>query len=77
MFVINFSETIESQKETISKYESRLRDLVRAYKGVVKEKDALQKSLSAIGSTEEGQDQGLQEEEDNKTDDASSTTSER
>ena len=35
-------ETIENQEKTIAKYETRLRDVVRAYKGVVKEKEALE-----------------------------------
>ncbi len=34
--------TIEKHETTIAKYETRLRDVVRAYKGVVKEKDALE-----------------------------------
>ena len=33
---------IASQDATIAKYESRLKDVVRAYKGVVKEKEALE-----------------------------------
>ena len=40
-------ETIESQEKTIAKYETRLRDVVRAYKGVVKEKEALEVQCSA------------------------------
>ena len=35
---------IASQEATICKYESRLKDVVRAYKGVVKEKEALEVS---------------------------------
>merc|ERR1719495_1644604 len=34
-------ELIENQKDQLAKYETRLRDVVRAYKGLVKEKDAL------------------------------------
>lgn len=44
-------ETIEEQKATIHKYENRLRDLVRAYKGLTQEKDALDASLKAIQAT--------------------------
>ena len=33
---------LASQDATIAKYESRLKDVVRAYKGVVKEKEALE-----------------------------------
>jgi hypothetical protein len=43
-------ETIDRQTEQLSRYETRLRDLVRAYKGLTKEKEALEKSLSAISS---------------------------
>ncbi|TRY76795.1 hypothetical protein TCAL_07417 [Tigriopus californicus] len=43
-------ETIEEQKAIISKYENRLRDVVRAYKGLAQEKDALEASLKAIQS---------------------------
>lgn len=43
-------ETIDRQSEQLSRYETRLRDLVRAYKGLTKEKEALEKSLSAIST---------------------------
>lgn len=43
-------ETIEKQQEQINRYETRLRDLVRAYKGLTKEKEALEKSLNAISA---------------------------
>ena len=59
-------ETIESQKETIAKYETRLRDVVQAYKGLAKEKEALEASFKAISST-----MTTGEEEDKKDDDAS------
>jgi hypothetical protein len=32
----------------LSRYETRLRDVVRAYKGLAKEKEALEKSLAAL-----------------------------
>ncbi len=41
-------ETIDKQSEQLSRYETRLRDVVRAYKGLAKEKEALEKSLTAI-----------------------------
>ena len=41
-------ETVESQKATIAKYEGRFKDLVRSYKSLNKEKEALEKSLQAI-----------------------------
>ena len=45
-------DTIEEQKEKISKYENRLRDMIRAYKGLTKEKEALEKSLKILQKTE-------------------------
>ncbi|XP_050407159.1 GRIP and coiled-coil domain-containing protein 1 [Patella vulgata] len=44
-------KTIDSQKEQLTRYETRLRDVVRAYKGVVKEKEALEASLKIISET--------------------------
>ena len=41
-------ETIDKQNEQLSRYETRLRDVIRAYKGLAKEKDALEKSLTAL-----------------------------
>ena len=41
-------EVIAQQKEQISRYESRLKDVVRAYKGLAKEKETLETSLKAI-----------------------------
>ena len=32
--------TIDQQKEQLSRYEARLKDVVRAYKGLAKEKEA-------------------------------------
>ena len=43
-------ETIEQQKEQITNYEKKTRDLVRAYKGLVKEKEALEKSLVILNT---------------------------
>ncbi|XP_041352317.1 GRIP and coiled-coil domain-containing protein 1-like [Gigantopelta aegis] len=43
-------KTIESQKEQIQRYEGRLRDVVRAYKGLVKEKEALEASIKVLSS---------------------------
>ncbi|XP_046568321.1 uncharacterized protein LOC124276723 [Haliotis rubra] len=44
----DLQNTVESQKEQIQKYETRLRDVVRAYKGLVKEKEALEASLKVL-----------------------------
>ncbi|XP_042225380.1 GRIP and coiled-coil domain-containing protein 1-like isoform X2 [Homarus americanus] len=43
--------TVEKQKEQIVKYEGKLKDVVRAYKGLLKEKEALETSLSALAGT--------------------------
>ena len=41
-------EVVAQQKEQISRYETRLKDVVRAYKGLAKEKETLETSLKAI-----------------------------
>ncbi|XP_069697805.1 GRIP and coiled-coil domain-containing protein 1 isoform X2 [Periplaneta americana] len=43
--------TINKQKDQLSRYESRLRDVVTAYKGLTKEKEALEASLKAISGS--------------------------
>ncbi|XP_068632379.1 GRIP and coiled-coil domain-containing protein 1 [Battus philenor] len=50
--------TITKQADQIKRYESRLRDVVAAYKGLVKEKEALEISLKALskGDTASGED---------------------
>lgn len=42
---------IESQKDKIQRYEARLRDIISAYKGVIKEKEALEASFQCLTST--------------------------
>lgn len=44
--------TITKQADQIKRYESRLRDVVAAYKGLAKEKEALEISLKALNKTE-------------------------
>ncbi|XP_063363659.1 GRIP and coiled-coil domain-containing protein 1 [Cydia amplana] len=44
--------TITKQADQIKRYESRLRDVVAAYKGLAKEKEALETSLKALNKTE-------------------------
>ncbi|XP_019641418.1 PREDICTED: GRIP and coiled-coil domain-containing protein 1-like [Branchiostoma belcheri] len=41
-------ETIEQQKERIARLENRLRDVVTAYKGLAKEKEALEASIKVL-----------------------------
>ncbi|KAL5009091.1 hypothetical protein ScPMuIL_014672 [Solemya velum] len=45
-------KTIEAQKETLLRYETRLRDVVSAYKGIVKEKEALEASVQVLSCTQ-------------------------
>ncbi|XP_026315506.1 GRIP and coiled-coil domain-containing protein 1 isoform X2 [Hyposmocoma kahamanoa] len=44
--------TITKQADQIKRYEGRLRDVVAAYKGLAKEKEALEISLKALNKTE-------------------------
>ncbi|XP_037947474.1 GRIP and coiled-coil domain-containing protein 1-like [Teleopsis dalmanni] len=46
---------VSTQKDTIARYEKRLKDVVTAYKGLLKEKEALEASLAAI-TTKSNQD---------------------
>lgn len=41
---------IEQQNEQLSRFEGRFRDVVRAYKGLLKEKEALESSLRALST---------------------------
>lgn len=50
--------TITKQADQIKRYEGRLRDVVAAYKGLVKEKEALEISLKALNKTESIEDDG-------------------
>lgn len=44
-------KTIEQQKELIQRREQRLRDVISAYKGVVKEKEALEASIKVLSQS--------------------------
>lgn len=44
---------VNSQKEQLARYEKRLKDVVTAYKGLLKEKEALEVSLAAITNQKE------------------------
>ncbi|XP_047530561.1 GRIP and coiled-coil domain-containing protein 1 [Vanessa atalanta] len=48
--------TITKQADQIKRYEGRLRDVVAAYKGLAKEKEALEISLKALNRTENNED---------------------
>ena len=47
------TELVESQREQLRRYEARLRDLVRAYKSLQKEKEALEASVKALSVVHE------------------------
>ncbi|XP_052231519.1 GRIP and coiled-coil domain-containing protein 1-like [Dreissena polymorpha] len=49
--------TIEQQKELLDKREQKLRDLIGAYKGVVKEKEALEASVKVLSQGQKSRDQ--------------------
>uniref|UniRef100_A0A0K8TTZ7 Putative myosin-11 n=1 Tax=Tabanus bromius TaxID=304241 RepID=A0A0K8TTZ7_TABBR len=51
--VRSLESTINSQKEQLSRYEARLKDVVAAYKGLLKEKEALESSLAAVTAVKE------------------------
>ncbi|XP_024058794.2 GRIP and coiled-coil domain-containing protein 1 [Terrapene carolina triunguis] len=46
-------ETIESQKKQLLQYQTRLKDVVRAYKSLLKEKEALEASLKVLSVSHE------------------------
>lgn len=49
-----YESIISSQKEHINRYESRLKDIIVAYKGLAKEKAALEQSLQTLSTDSEG-----------------------
>lgn len=46
-------DTIESQKKQLVQYQSRFKDVVQAYKSLLKEKEALEASLKVLTITQE------------------------
>lgn len=58
-------DTIDSQKKQLVQYQTRFKDVVRAYKSLLKEKEALEASLKVLTVT---QDVDLnQQDQDNAT----------
>ncbi|KPJ10265.1 GRIP and coiled-coil domain-containing protein 1 [Papilio machaon] len=53
--------TITKQADQIKRYEARLRDVVAAYKGLVKEKEALEISLKALSRGDKDSGQGSED----------------
>uniref|UniRef100_A0A182VPT4 GRIP domain-containing protein n=1 Tax=Anopheles minimus TaxID=112268 RepID=A0A182VPT4_9DIPT len=49
-----YESIISSQKEHINRYESRLKDIIVAYKGLAKEKAALEQSLQTLSTEGDG-----------------------
>ncbi|NXH63987.1 GCC1 protein, partial [Rhabdornis inornatus] len=47
-------ETIETQKQQLLRYQARLKDVVHAYKSLLKEKEALEASLKVLSVSHEG-----------------------
>ncbi|KAM8982223.1 GRIP and coiled-coil domain-containing protein 1 [Sarcophilus harrisii] len=52
-------ETIETQKKQLLQYQVRLKDVVRAYKSLLKEKEALEASLKVLSASHEADGAGL------------------
>ena len=65
-------EVISQQKEQLARYETRLKDVVRAYKGLAKEKETLETSLKAITAAvneeKEEEDQQARTDQECETD---------
>ncbi|NXS89021.1 GCC1 protein, partial [Erpornis zantholeuca] len=47
-------DTIETQKQQLLRFQARLKDVVRAYKSLLKEKEALEASLKVLSVSHEG-----------------------
>lgn len=47
-------ETIETQKQQLLRFQARLKDVVQAYKSLLKEKEALEASLKVLSVSHEG-----------------------
>lgn len=48
-------DTIESQKKQMVQYQTRFKDVVRAYKSLLKEKEALEASLKVLSAAPENE----------------------
>ncbi|XP_068045403.1 GRIP and coiled-coil domain-containing protein 1 [Anomalospiza imberbis] len=49
-------ETVETQKQQLLRFQARLKDVVRAYKSLLKEKEALEASLKVLSVSHDGGD---------------------
>lgn len=50
-------DTVESQKKQLVQYQSRFKDVVQAYKSLLKEKEALEASLKVLTASQDVEDQ--------------------
>lgn len=66
---------VNSQKQQLSRYETRLKDVVAAYKGLLKEKEALEASLSALNVPNEKSTQNDPEKSEASADAPDQTSS--
>ncbi|XP_015752953.1 PREDICTED: GRIP and coiled-coil domain-containing protein 1-like [Acropora digitifera] len=48
---LELTKIVEAQKDQLSRYEKRLRDVVHAYKNLIQEKEALEASITALTAT--------------------------
>lgn len=68
-------KTIESQKDQLQRYEKRLRDVIQAYKGVIKEKEALESSVKVLSASKASKDErSPRQPERSATEDAGDST---
>lgn len=48
-------DTLEAQKKQVLQYQSRFKDVVRAYKSLLKEKEALEASLKVLSASQDSE----------------------
>ena len=71
--ISELTSMVDSQREQLKRYEARLRDIIRAYKSLQKEKEALEASLNALSVL----DDEVEEEEESKEKEEEEEQSER
>lgn len=55
-------DTVEAQKKQLVQYQSRFKDVVQAYKSLLKEKEALEASLKVLTVSQEVDAEGQQQQ---------------
>lgn len=63
----DLADLVETQRKQLSQYQTRLKDVVRAYKSLLKEKEALEASLHVLSSSQEPQATSLDVEDDQRS----------